>query len=83
MSQTAACQTNGTVSMEGTVTSTASRTVHLVVRGSTYDTRGIKTGSGSDFIGIDPHGTSAYHLIVPTGCGKGDWDYRVLIDEVL
>ena len=83
MSQTAACQTNGTVSMEGTVTSTASRTVHLVVRGSTSDALGIRTGYGSELIGIDPHGTSAFHIIIPNGCGKGEWDYRVLIDEVL
>lgn len=83
MTLTAACQINDSVSIEGTVKSTASRPVTIVVRGSTYDAFGTRLGSGSDFVGIDPDGTSAFTLIVPGGCDSWEGTYDAWIDEVL
>jgi hypothetical protein len=83
MTRTASCQITDSVSIEGTVKSTASRPVTIVVRGSTYYDAGTKLGSGSDFIDIDPNGTSAFKIIVPHGCGPWEWKYDVWIDEVL
>lgn len=83
MTLAAVCQINDSVFIEGTVRSTASRVVNIVVRGSTYDSAGIKLGSGSDFISIDPDGTSTFTIIVPDGCGLWEWKYNAWIDEVL
>jgi hypothetical protein len=83
MTLTAACQITDSVIIEGTVRSTASRPVNIVVRGSTYNAAGTKLGSGSDFVGIDPNGTSTFKIIIPEGCGRWDWKYDAWIDEVL
>lgn len=83
MTLTAACQITDSVIIEGTVRSTASRPVNIVVRGSTYNAANTKLGSGSDFIGIDPNETSTFKIIVPEGCGRWDWKYDAWIDEVL
>ncbi len=82
MDQSAACLASGEVSVNGTVRSTASRRVSVVVRGSVYNERGMILGSGSDFIDIEPKGSGAFAMHIPDGCDRGTWTYFVLIDEV-
>jgi hypothetical protein len=77
------CQDDGSLYIDGNISSSSGNSLTAEIDGAGYDNSGIKLGSGFDYETLDPYGISHYKIIVIDGCptdgSKGS--FRVWINH--